>query len=279
MSLIEHLVERALDGGRAIAPVLAEPFAATRSEPDAALGFEEIHVEVPARDPSGATSSSPTLTRRVSHVASERASTRRELASSPDPVVGATSLREPSRSPSSNGAALVRPRASVADDAASSVRASGTSSSPGQRRASIGFESSPSASAIGPIAVGPIHVGVGPVVASPSVAAAIQSRQSIQPSQPSQQIMPIMARESSRGVAESPVVAAAASARIESLVTTASSSTRRDAAEAGPTLRISIGRVIVRAEAPAAPPRSASTQDRSTTSLSDYLAKRERGER
>ena len=49
--------------------------------------------------------------------------------------------------------------------------------------------------------------------------------------------------------------------------------------EPAPTLRIEIGRVIVRAESATPSSRSPSPSSRPTTSLADYLASRERGER
>lgn len=54
---------------------------------------------------------------------------------------------------------------------------------------------------------------------------------------------------------------------------------QQPAPESSPTLRIEIGRVIVRAESPASPQRPAAASARPLTTLAEYLANRDRGSR
>jgi hypothetical protein len=257
MSLFAHLVERAMDRDRAILPRHdVAPGPMTRSDADPSPGFEEIHVEVPAAGSSSVHPGVPAPARRSARPTSEREPTRPERPASVAPPsitarrdaapVRETSLREPARPAAAS--AEVHPAESAA------------------RRPASPSSSTP----IAPVRVvqrsqSPEPSRAEPIVSRSSVTA---SQASVRPIEPVRPIAPVM---------PAPPVAP----RLEPLAnsTRVDSSPRGPSSDAPPTLRISIGRVIVHAQPPAPTPRAANTSERTNTSLADYLAGRERGER
>lgn len=280
MSLFEHLVERALGLGRPVEPVIdPSRLGPPTIGPSTTPGFEETIVEVPAGGPSAAQTTSVVV----------------RPPSSPT----SSSVREstPTLAPASVIVPRSDPRPLVESPRITSTSASGpTVGEPGgssviverrvEQRVELAREREPSVEPKSQSA--PLLERVVRVRSASPVEPKFESRVEAPRSEPSV-IEP-------RPTLAAPILPVPTPGHETPRLATSAAPTRRGersgsgqansvpiasrlAPEPGPTLRIEIGRVIVRAESPAPQRREAGASARPMTSLADYLTRRDRGER
>lgn len=303
MSLLTHLVERALEGAGVVEPVVdPSPLGPPVLGPSEAPSFDEVSVEIPAargRTPSEvatprrAESLAPTPVPERSALREPQALASRELQTiiSPSPSPTPPLTTPPLAAPPLTTQTQPRPRdasptvivehepASVIVERRVEQRIERTHETVRESRLSVETRSVEAIEPVVRVREVPVEVGerrrkqapqaagepkvvVGP---SPSVASIAEP---LRPAAP--------ARE------QAAMVRPAASARREAPMRQAAASpvaSRQSPVELGPTLRIEIGRVIVRAETPTPQKRAASAPTRPLTTLAEYLSSRDRGER
>jgi hypothetical protein len=292
MSLFEHLVERALELARPVEPVIdPSRLGPPTIGPSGAVGFEETIVEVTAGRPSPRSSTSVvTWDPPASPTASRSISEGRPARGLPSVVVPRGDSRAIGEAPrlgsviapaSASGPTIVeREATSVIVERRVEPRVERTRELIREHERTI--ESQPAIATTleravripGAAPVEPrierrgqaprgepsvVVIEAAPTIAGPVLPVA--SRPAPQPI-----ISPVVPTR--RG--ESSGVSPAGSQPITS---------RMAPPDPGPTLRIEIGRVIVRAESPAPQRRTPAASARPATSLADYLAGRDRGER
>ena len=275
MSLFQHLVERALELARPIEPVIDPsplgPPVLAPSEPS----FEETTIEVPAaRVPAASVAAAPVAGTSVRSPIVERGRERSVTPSesaAPRVVapreVGQPAIR-PRTSEASGPVIVEREPASVIVERRIEQRVERTRERVRESTVTIEPRSADAAlrepaaarsrsASVEPLSLESIEV---PAIAEP-----------VRPLAPVPERTPIASPATpARREPAGPRPSAAIEPRRAS---------RQNPSEATPTLRIEIGRVIVRAETPAAPSRAPAASARPLTTLAEYLASRDRGSR
>lgn len=292
MSLFEHLVERALELARPVEPVIdPSRLGPPTLGPSSVAGFEETIVERPAGQPGGRVSTSVVTW----------------TSPTPAPVADPGRVAAPMLGPASVIMPRSDPRPIVAGPRSTSVIAPTSTSGPTlveregrsviverrveprvERTRELIREREPGIeprSEVAPMLDRPVRSrDAAPI--EPRIESRVEGRRGEPnvvvieaPPSIASPVMPVPVRREAPTIA-SPVVPARRSEPSAAAPASSTPVTSRLAPpDPGPTLRIEIGRVIVRAESPAPQRRSSAASARPTTSLADYLASRDRGER
>lgn len=293
MSLFEHLVERALELARPVEPVIdPSRMGPPTIGPSGTAGFEETIVEVPAGRPGPRATTSVVTWEPPAAAPAFRS--EREGRAIPEPasvimprsdsrvIVEGPRLGSVIAPASASGPTIVeREAASVIVEHRVEPRVERTRELIRERERTI--ESQPARE--------PTLERAGRIPDASPVEPRIERRATAPHGEPSVvvieaaptiagPVLPVASRPEPQPIA-SPIVPTGGRGQASGVSPASSQpiTSRMAAPDPGPTLRIEIGRVIVRAEAPAPQRRSAAASARPATSLADYLAGRDRGER